>query len=54
LGNTLDATPDEGDWGNVAVQQSTFADIRAAGFNSVRIPGMLRNRCFENSLFDNL
>ncbi|KAI2625176.1 glycoside hydrolase family 5 protein [Xylaria nigripes] len=38
LGNTLDATPDEGSWNNPPVQAETFADIKAAGFKSVRIP----------------
>ncbi|KAI0414759.1 putative cellulase [Xylaria grammica] len=38
LGNTLDATPDEGSWNNPPVQAQTFTDIKAAGFQSVRIP----------------
>ncbi|KAI1113422.1 putative cellulase [Nemania sp. NC0429] len=38
LGNTLDATPNEGSWNNPPVQAVTFQDIKAAGFNSVRIP----------------
>ncbi|KAH9905585.1 glycoside hydrolase family 5 protein [Xylariomycetidae sp. FL2044] len=38
LGNTLDAVPDEGSWNNPAVVQSTFDDVAAAGFKSVRIP----------------
>ena len=38
LGNTLDATPDEGSWGNV-FEPSNFDDAKAAGFKSVRIPG---------------
>ncbi|KAI0533022.1 putative cellulase [Xylaria digitata] len=38
LGNTLDATPDEGSWNNPPVQAETFTDIKAAGFKSVRIP----------------
>ncbi|KAI1359286.1 putative cellulase [Xylaria arbuscula] len=38
LGNTLDAIPDEGSWNNAPVQAETFADIKAAGFKSVRIP----------------
>ncbi|KAF4624659.1 hypothetical protein G7Y89_g13512 [Cudoniella acicularis] len=38
LGNTLDATPTEGSWNNPPVQPETFAQIRAKGFNSVRIP----------------
>jgi endoglucanase len=39
LGNTLDATPTEGSWTNgVVAQQYYFADYKAAGFNSVRIP----------------
>lgn len=39
LGNTLDAIPNEGSWNNAPVQAETFADIKAAGFKSVRIPG---------------
>jgi endoglucanase len=39
LGNTLDATPNEGSWNNPPVQAETFKDIKAAGFKSVRIPG---------------
>ncbi|KAH8834548.1 glycoside hydrolase superfamily [Flagelloscypha sp. PMI_526] len=38
LGNTLDAIPNEGDWGNPAAQPATFDDIKAAGFKSIRIP----------------
>ncbi|KAJ6107107.1 Immunoglobulin E-set [Penicillium sp. IBT 18751x] len=38
LGNTLDATPDEGSWNNAPVVASTFEDVKAAGFKSVRIP----------------
>ncbi|KAI3316631.1 glycoside hydrolase family 5 protein [Xylariaceae sp. AK1471] len=38
LGNTLDATPNEGSWNNPPVQAETFKDIKAAGFKSVRIP----------------
>lgn len=40
LGNTLDAVPNEGSWNNPPVQAVTFKDIKAAGFKSVRIPGM--------------
>lgn len=40
LGNTLDAVPNEGSWNNAPVQAQTFRDIKAAGFKSVRIPGM--------------
>jgi endoglucanase len=39
LGNTLDATPDEGSWNNPPVVQATFDDVASAGFKSVRIPG---------------
>lgn len=39
LGNTLDATPDEGSWNNAPVQALTFNQIQAKGFKSVRIPG---------------
>ncbi|KAJ5768870.1 Immunoglobulin E-set, partial [Penicillium odoratum] len=38
LGNTLDATPDEGSWNNAPVVASTFEDVQAAGFKSVRLP----------------
>ena len=38
LGNTLDA-PDEGAWNNPKVVGTTFDDVKAAGFKSVRIPG---------------
>lgn len=41
LGNTLDAIPDEGSWNNPPVQAGTFTDIKAAGFQSVRIPGRM-------------
>jgi endoglucanase len=43
LGNTLDATPDEGSWNNPPVQAVTFSQIQAKGFKSVRIPG----KCFS-------
>lgn len=39
LGNTLDATPTEGDWGNPPVVPATFDDIKASGFKGVRLPG---------------
>ncbi|ETS77105.1 hypothetical protein PFICI_10979 [Pestalotiopsis fici W106-1] len=38
LGNTLDAFPTEGSWNNAPVESSTFDDVKAAGFKSVRIP----------------
>lgn len=38
LGNTLDATPDEGSWNNAPVVAETFDLIKEAGFKSVRIP----------------
>jgi endoglucanase len=40
LGNTLDAVPDEGSWNNPAVKESTFDDIKAAGFKGIRLPGV--------------
>lgn len=40
LGNTLDATPDEGSWNNPPVKATTFSEVQAKGFKSVRIPGM--------------
>lgn len=41
LGNTLDATPNEGSWNNAPVVASTFTAVKKAGFKSVRIPGKL-------------
>lgn len=38
LGNTLDATPTETSWGNPLVTQEFIQQIRAQGFNSIRIP----------------
>jgi endoglucanase len=38
LGNTLDATPTEGSWNNPPVVSSTIDDVKAAGYQSVRIP----------------
>lgn len=38
LGNTLDAIPTEGSWNNAPVEEQTFDSIKAAGFESVRIP----------------
>ncbi|GLI79799.1 hypothetical protein PoHVEF18_008140 [Penicillium ochrochloron] len=38
LGNTLDATPNEGSWNNAPVVASTFTAVQKAGFKSVRIP----------------
>ncbi|MCJ1676623.1 cellulase family glycosylhydrolase [Streptomyces sp. APSN-46.1] len=38
LGNTLDAIPDEGSWGNGQTTKATFDTIAAQGFRSVRIP----------------
>ncbi|GAB7350615.1 hypothetical protein MBLNU459_g1181t1 [Dothideomycetes sp. NU459] len=38
LGNTLEATPTEGDWNNPAVVPSTFDYVKAQGFNGVRLP----------------
>lgn len=39
LGNTLDAVPDEGSWNNPPATLLTLQQIKAKGFNSVRIPG---------------
>ena len=39
LGNTLDALPTEGSWGNFA-NFSTFDDLIHGGFRGVRLPGM--------------
>lgn len=38
LGNTLDAIPDEGSWGNGQTTKATFDTIAGQGFRSVRIP----------------
>lgn len=40
LGNSLDAIPTENSWNNQPVAETTFDDVKNAGFNSVRIPGM--------------
>lgn len=40
LGNSLDAVPNEDSWNNEPITESTFDDVKNAGFNSVRIPGM--------------
>jgi endoglucanase len=39
LGNTLDATPNEGSWNNPPVKPETFDDVKKAGFKSIRLPG---------------
>ncbi|MFF8380498.1 cellulase family glycosylhydrolase [Streptomyces sp. NPDC015661] len=38
LGNTLDAIPNEGSWGNGQTTKATFDTIAASGFRSVRVP----------------
>lgn len=38
LGNTLDAIETEGSWNNPPVVESTFEDVKNAGFKSVRLP----------------
>lgn len=38
LGNTLDAIPNETAWSNPPVTQEFFQQIKAQGFNSIRIP----------------
>jgi len=38
LGNTLEAIPTETSWGNPPTTQRLMDSVRAAGFNSVRIP----------------
>lgn len=40
IGNTLDPLPDEGSWNNPRLQASTLDYVKAAGFKSVRLPGM--------------
>ncbi|KAF2873031.1 glycoside hydrolase superfamily [Massariosphaeria phaeospora] len=37
-GNTMDAIPDETAWGNPPLVNSTFAHVKNAGFNGVRLP----------------
>ncbi|KAI4720858.1 endoglucanase B [Aureobasidium sp. EXF-10727] len=41
LGNTLDATPDEGSWNNPPVVSSTFDDVKKAGFKGIRLPAIV-------------
>lgn len=50
LGNTLDATPDEGSWNNAPVKASTLSEIKAKGFNSIRIPGMISRQDYHPSI----
>ncbi|CAK7213915.1 hypothetical protein SCUCBS95973_001960 [Sporothrix curviconia] len=38
LGNTLEASPDEGSWNNAKVTPPVFKTARKSGFNGVRIP----------------
>ncbi|HVO72977.1 MAG TPA: cellulase family glycosylhydrolase [Ignavibacteriaceae bacterium] len=38
LGNTLEALPNETSWGNPLTTQKIMDSVKAAGFNSVRIP----------------
>ncbi|MFE9914710.1 cellulase family glycosylhydrolase [Micromonospora sp. NPDC005553] len=38
LGNTMDAIPDETAWGNPLVTQALLRQIKAQGYNSIRIP----------------
>ncbi len=38
VGNSLDAIPSETAWGNPLITQSLIDSVKAAGFNSVRIP----------------
>ena len=37
LGNTLDATPTEGQWNNPPAEEYIFDDIKKAGFKSIRL-----------------
>lgn len=39
LGDTLDSFPNEDSWNNQPVVESTFDDVKTAGFHSVRLPG---------------
>ncbi|MEU8184577.1 cellulase family glycosylhydrolase [Micromonospora sp. NPDC049044] len=38
LGNTMDAIPDETAWGNPLVTQALLHQVKAQGYNSIRIP----------------
>jgi aryl-phospho-beta-D-glucosidase BglC (GH1 family) len=38
VGNTLDALGGETNWGNPAITQKLLADIKAQGYNSIRLP----------------
>ncbi|CAK7199831.1 hypothetical protein SEUCBS139899_002517 [Sporothrix eucalyptigena] len=38
LGNTLEASPDEGSWNNAKVTPPVFELVRNSGFNGIRIP----------------
>ncbi|KAH8734154.1 endoglucanase D precursor [Ilyonectria robusta] len=38
LGNSLDAFPNEDSWNNPKVVESTFDDVKDAGFKSIRLP----------------
>ncbi|MET8255501.1 cellulase family glycosylhydrolase [Micromonospora sp. NPDC005197] len=38
VGNTLDAIPDETAWGNPLITQAMLHEVRAQGYNSIRIP----------------
>jgi endoglucanase len=43
LGNTLDASPTETSWGNPLTTLSILAEVKNAGFNTVRIPVTWQN-----------
>ena len=38
VGNTLDAIPDETAWGNPLITQAMLHEVKAQGYNSIRIP----------------
>ncbi|KAL2865042.1 putative extracellular endoglucanase [Aspergillus lucknowensis] len=38
VGNTLDATPDEGSWNNAPIDGATLDVVKESGFNSIRLP----------------
>lgn len=50
LGNTLEATPSEGDWNNPPVVPSTFDYVKKQGFKGIRIPGKISNMLRETPL----
>jgi aryl-phospho-beta-D-glucosidase BglC (GH1 family) len=52
LGNTLDASPTETSWGNPETTLSMLAEVKNAGFNTVRIPVTWQTHQETAPLFD--